>query len=222
MGTNPEKTLDEVADIGYKYIESAGYQDGKFYNMTPEDFKNYLAGLGLVPLSTHQGTVTLENADDMIADVKAAGFKYFVIPVPPMGHFKYDPKTQSLSMTDDLGLIADILTTLGKKCKEAGLELLYHNHNFEFEKNKNGIVPIEYFLENLNPEYVNFQIDLYWAVKAGADPVAYFEKYPGRFKIWHVKDMDDQGRFAPVGMGTIDFARILEKKEDIWDEVLYC
>ena len=69
MGTNPEKTLDEVADIGYKYIESAGYQDGKFYNMTPEDFKNYLAGLGLVPLSTHQGTVTLENADDMIADV---------------------------------------------------------------------------------------------------------------------------------------------------------
>ena len=213
MGTNPEKTLDEVADIGYKYIESAGYQDGKFYNMTPEDFKNYLAGLGLVPLSTHQGTVTLENADDMIADVKAAGFKYFVIPVPPMGHFKYDPKTQSLSMTDDLGLIADILTTLGKKCKEAGLELLYHNHNFEFEKNKNGIVPIEYFLENLNPEYVNFQIDLYWVVKAGADPVAYFEKYPGRFKIWHVKDMDDQGRFAPVGMGNIDFARILEKKK---------
>lgn len=213
MGTNPEKTLDEVADIGYKYIESAGYQDGKFYNMTPEDFKNYLAGLGLVPLSTHQGTVTLENADDMIADVKAAGFKYFVIPVPPMGHFKYDPKTQSLSMTDDLGLIADILTTLGKKCKEAGLELLYHNHNFEFEKNKNGIVPIEYFLENLDPEYVNFQIDLYWAVKAGADPVAYFEKYPGRFKIWHVKDMDDQGRFAPVGMGNIEFARILEKKE---------
>ncbi len=213
MGANPEETLDEVANIGYKYIESAGYQDGKFYNMKPLDFKNHLAELGLVPLSTHQGTVTLENADDMIADVKAAGFKYFVIPVPPMGHFKYDPKTQSLSMTDDLGLIADILTTLGKKCKEAGLELLYHNHNFEFEKNKNGIVPIEYFLENLDPEYVNFQIDLYWVVKAGADPVAYFEKYPGRFKIWHVKDMDDQGRFAPVGMGTIDFARILEKKK---------
>jgi sugar phosphate isomerase/epimerase len=102
---------------------------------------------------------------------------------------------------------------MGKKCKEAGLQLLYHNHNFEFEKNKNGVVPIEYFLENLDPEYVNFEIDLYWAVKAGADPVAYFKKYPGRFKMWHVKDMDDQGRFAPVGTGTIDFARILQNKE---------
>ncbi|MCK5134259.1 MAG: sugar phosphate isomerase/epimerase [Bacteroidales bacterium] len=213
MEANPEKTIKEVADIGYKYIESAGYQDGKFYGMSPEDFKNYLAGLDLVPISTHQGSVTLENAEEMIADVKAAGFKYFVIPVPPMGHFKYDPKTQSMSMSEDIELVAEILTTLGKKCKEAGLELLYHNHDFEFKKNKKGIVPIEYFLENLDPAYVNFQIDLYWTAKAGADPVAYFEKYPGRFKIWHVKDMDEQGRFTPVGTGTIDFAKILEKKE---------
>lgn len=213
MGVHPEKTIKEVADVGYKYIESAGYEDGKFYGMLPEDYKNYLAGLGLVPLSTHQEMVTLENADEMIADVKAAGIKYFVIPVPPMGHFKYDPKTHSLGMSEDIELVAEILTTLGKKCKNAGIELLYHNHDFEFKKNKNGIVPIEYFLENLDPAYVNFQIDLFWVVKAGADPVAYFEKYPGRFKIWHVKDMDEQGRFAPVGTGTIDFAKILKKKE---------
>ena len=57
-------------------------------------------------------------------------------------------------------------------------------------------------------------MDLYWVVKAGADPVSYFAKYPGRFKIWHVKDMDDQGRFAPIGTGSIDFARILDKKEE--------
>lgn len=213
MGVHPEKTIKEVADVGYKYIESAGYEDGKFYGMLPEDYKNYLAGLGLVPLSTHQEMVTLENADEMIAYVKAAGIKYFVIPVPPMGHFKYDPKTHSLGMSEDIELVAEILTTLGKKCKNAGIELLYHNHDFEFKKNKNGIVPIEYFLENLDPAYVNFQIDLFWVVKAGADPVAYFEKYPGRFKIWHVKDMDEQGRFAPVGTGTIDFAKILKKKE---------
>lgn len=213
MGANPEQTIKEVAEVGYKYIEAASYKDGKFYNMTPEDFKKQLDDLGLIPLSTHQGSATLDNIEEEVAAVKAAGFKYFVIPVPPMGHFKYDPKTSSLTMTDDLELLADILTTFGKTCKEAGLELLYHNHNFEFEKNKNGIIPIEYFLENLDPELVNFQIDLYWVVKAGADPVAYFEKYPGRFKIWHVKDMDEQGRFAPVGTGTIDFAKILEKKE---------
>jgi sugar phosphate isomerase/epimerase len=213
MDSNPVETLKAVADAGYKYIEAASYSDGKFYNLTPEEFKNHVEALGMIPLSTHQSTATLDNIDEEIAAVKAAGFKYFVIPVPPMGHFKYDPKTQSLSMSDDLELLAGILTTMGKKCKEAGLQLLYHNHNFEFEKNKNGIVPIEYFLENLDPEYVNFEIDLYWAVKAGADPVAYFNKYPGRFKIWHVKDMDDQGRFAPVGTGTIDFAKILQNKE---------
>jgi len=64
-----------------------------------------------------------------------------------------------------------------------------------------------------NPEFVNFQMDLYWVTKAGADPVTYFDKYPGRFKAWHVKDMDDQGRFAPIGNGSIDFASILAKKE---------
>lgn len=213
MRTSPEETLKAVADDGYKYIEAASYKDGKFYNMTPEDFKKHVEALGMIPLSTHQSSATLDNIDEEIAAVKAAGFKYFVIPVPPMGHFKYDPKSKSLSMTDDLELLADILTTMGKKCTEAGLELLYHNHNFEFEENKNGVVPIEYFLENLDPAYVNFEIDLYWTEKAGADPVAYFEKYPGRFKIWHLKDMDDQGRFAPVGTGTIDFARILENKE---------
>ncbi|MFW2376848.1 MAG: sugar phosphate isomerase/epimerase family protein, partial [Cellulophaga baltica] len=72
---------------------------------------------------------------------------------------------------------------------------------------------IEYMLEHTDPKFVNFQMDLFWVTKAGADPLAYFEKYPGRFKIWHVKDMDEQGRFAPVGTGTIDFAKILAKKD---------
>lgn len=77
----------------------------------------------------------------------------------------------------------------------------------------NGEVVIDYLLENCDPEFVNFQMDLYWVTKAGADPLAYFEKYPGRFKLWHVKDMDKEGRFAPVGNGTIDFETILAKKE---------
>ena len=108
---------------------------------------------------------------------------------------------------------ANILTTLGKKCEAAGLKLLYHNHDFEYKDNKDGIKPIEYLLDNTDPKYVNFQMDLYWVTRAGADPVAYFEKYPGRFKLWHVKDMDEEGKFAPVGEGTIDFKRILNEKE---------
>ncbi len=213
MGENTKETLKAVADAGYKNIEAAGYADGKFYNMSPVDFKAYLDGAGLNPVSTHQGSVTLENADQMMADVKSAGFEYFVIPVPPMGLFKVDSETRTMSMTGGAANLAKIVNELGKKANTAGLKLLYHNHDFEFQEDEDGIVPIDYLLENSDPEYVNFQMDLYWVTKAGADPLAYFEKYPGRFKIWHVKDMDDQGRFAPVGKGTIDFKKILAQKE---------
>ena len=212
MAADSKSTFKAVADAGYKYIEAAGYADGKFYNMSPSDFKKFIKEIGLSPVSTHQGSVTLENADAMIADVKEAGFEYFVIPVPPMGLFKFDQETKTMSMTGGAANLAEIVTIIGKKCKKAGLKLLYHNHDFEFVKDVDGIVTIDYLLENTDPEYVNFQMDLYWVTKAGADPVAYFEKYPGRFKIWHVKDMDDQGRFAPVGKGKIDFARILQNK----------
>ena len=213
MSKNPVETLEKVSNTGYAYVEAAGYQNGKFYGMSPEEFRSELKRLGLRPMSTHQGSVTLENADNMIADVKAAGFTYFVVPVPPMGMFTYDRETSSMGMKGTVEDLAGILEVLGKKCAAAGLQLLYHNHDFEFKPDENGVAPIDYLLEELSPEYVNFQMDLYWVTKAGADPIAYFEKYPGRFKMWHVKDMDKQGRFAPVGQGEIDFKSILDKKE---------
>jgi sugar phosphate isomerase/epimerase len=213
MGKDPKGTLEKVAEIGYKYIEAVDYKDGKFYGMTPDEFNKQLTDLGMIPLSIHMGMVTLDNADKLIADVKAAGFKYFVAPVPPMGLVKFNREARSLAMSSNVDSLVLVLNAIGEKCKKAGLEFLYHNHNFEFEANADGVVPYDYMLENLNPEYVNFQMDLYWVVKAGVDPVAYFEKYPGRFKIWHVKDMDAQGRFAPVGTGSIDFKRLLEKKD---------
>ena len=213
MAVDSKATLKAVADAGYQNIEAAGYADGKFYNMAPADFKAYLSELDLNPISTHQSSVTLENADAMMADVKAAGFEYFVVPIPPMGLFTYDEATSSMGMTGGAKNLAEILDTLGEKAHAAGLQLLYHNHDFEFKKDADGIVTIDYLLENCNPEWVNFQMDLFWVTKAEADPLAYFEKYPGRFKMWHVKDMDEQGRFAPVGQGTIDFGKILAQKE---------
>ncbi len=213
MKKDAKATLQAVADAGYKNIEAAGYKDGKYYNMSPEYFKKYLKQLGLVPISTHQSSITLDNADVMFTDAKAAGFTYFVVPVPPMGLFKYFKESQTMGMTGGAANLAEILNTLGEKCKKAGLKLLYHNHDFEYKKDKEGIVPIDYLLENTNPDYVNFQMDLFWVTKAGADPIAYFNKYPGRFKMWHVKDMDDQGKFTTVGNGHIDFSTILANKE---------
>lgn len=212
MEKDAKATLKAVADAGYANIEAAGYNDGKFYGMTPEEFNLYLKKQNLKPISSHQGSVTLENVDKMVADVKAAGFKYFVVPIPPMGLFKSDGKGK-MSMEGGAENLARILDELGKKAHASGLELLYHNHDFEFMKDSDGIVTIDYLLENCNPEYVNFQMDLFWVTKAGADPQDYFNKYPGRFKIWHVKDMDEEGKFAPVGKGKIDFKGILANKE---------
>jgi len=213
MGADPKGTLQKVSDAGYAYVEAAGYRDGNFYGMSPEDFKKTLNELGLIPMSTHQGSVTMENADAMIADVKAAGFKYFVIPVPPMGMFTFDRATMSMGMKGTPEELAGILTSIGKKCEAAGLKLLYHNHDFEFKKGEDGSAVIDYLLENTDPKYVNFQMDLYWVTRADRDPLEYFNKYPGRFLGWHVKDMDDQGRFAPVGKGSIDFRSILKEKK---------
>jgi hypothetical protein len=204
-------TLEKVAQAGYVNVESAGYENGKFYNLSPADFKSLLNEMKLTPISSHQGTVTFENIDQQIADLKAAGFQYFVIPVPPMGLFGHDGA--KMTMKGGAKNLAQILDKLGEKCAAAGLQLLYHNHDFEFVKDADGTVVIDYLLENCNPKYVNFQMDLYGVTKAGADPVAYFKRYPGRFKIWHVKDMDDQGRFAPVGNGKIDFKRVLDNKK---------
>jgi len=213
MGEDAKTTLKTVAETGYQNIEAAGYADGKYYNMSPMDFKSYLEELDLNPISTHQSSVTLDNADVEMAHAKEAGFEYFVVPIPPMGLFSYDQATSKMSMTGGAKNLAEILDKLGERANAAGLKLLYHNHDFEFMKDSDGIVPIDYLLENCNAELVNFQMDLFWVTKAGADPVTYFEKYPGRFKIWHVKDMNEEGKFAPVGNGTIDFARILAEKE---------
>jgi sugar phosphate isomerase/epimerase len=169
--------------------------------------------LDLKGISTHQEGVTLDNADQMIADVKAAGFTYFVVPVPPMGMFTYDRETMTMGMNGTAKDLLDILNVLGEKCHAAGLQLLYHNHDFELIRNENNVIILDYLLENTDPKYVNFQMDLFWVSKAGVDPIDYFNKYPGRFLIWHVKDMDDKGRFAPVGEGKINFKRILAQKE---------
>lgn len=206
-------TLEKVAQAGYVNVESAGYNNGKFYNLSPADFKALLDEMKLTPISAHQGTVTFDNVDQQIADLKTAGFKYFVIPVPPMGTFQVDPATRKMGMKGGAKALAETLNTLGKKCKDAGLQLLYHNHDFEFSKDDDGNVILDYLLEHCDKSIVNFQMDLYWVTKAGKDPLDYFMRYPGRFKIWHVKDMDEQGRFAPVGNGKIDFKRILAKKK---------
>jgi len=213
MGKDPIETLKKVQETGYAYVEAAGYDKGMYYGMSPKEFKKTLKSMDLVPISTHQSSITLENADEQFAAAQEAEFKYFVVPVPPMGMFTFNRESRTMGMKGSIEDLASILNELGEKASTYDLQLLYHNHDFEFKPNDDGVVPIDYLLENVNAEHVNFQMDLFWVTKAGADPLSYFEKYPNRFKLWHVKDMGENGLFAPVGEGTIDFQRILAKKE---------
>lgn len=221
MAANPKATLQKVADAGYAYVEAANYAEGKFYGMTPTEFKSYLESLGLKAVSAHMGMVNMENADQLIADVKEAGIEYFVIPVPPMGMFTFDPATRSMGMKGTADDLVSVMNTLGEKCYNAGLKLLYHNHDFEFKPMADGKVIEDILLEKCDPRFVNFQMDLFWVTKAEVDPLTYFEKYPGRFKAWHVKDMNAEGNFAPVSTGTIDFKRILDQKGQSGMEVYF-
>ena len=194
-------SLEKISNIGYKNLEAAGYQDGKFYGMNPAVFKSLVEDHGMKLTSSH---VTFEK--DEISTVlqahKEAGVKYMVWP------WLSNEQRKSL---DSYKIVIEKFNTIGELCNQNGLQFGYHNHAFEFTPIE-GVIPYDLLLESTDPDFVFMQIDLYWAVYAGIDPIAYFEKYPGRFKLWHVKDMlaGEQKEMTEVGTGVIDYKKIFE------------
>lgn len=200
---NYQATIDTVAAIGYTGVEAAGYADGQFYGMSPADFKKSIEDKGMVVLSSHAGRPLAENVKDTNWDEvwawwdtaiqahKDAGMKFLVLPWIPA------PKTM-----DDVKAYADYFNKIGEKCNAAGIQFGYHNHNFEF-KEIDGQMIYDYLLQNTDPEKVFFQMDVYWVGEGGQDPVAYFEKYSGRFKILHIKDELELGKSGKVNFENI-------------------
>lgn len=216
MAEDVPGSLKKVSDLGYKYLELASYADGKFYGYAPEEFKKMADDLGMVALSSHTQVeaagITLDNAKIMADAHAALGVKYCVQPWIE----EVDRNIESYKK-----MIGD-WNEVGRIMKGVGIQFGYHNHNFEF-KNTDGVVPYyDIFLPEMDPDLITMEIDLYWATKAGQDPVEMFNKYPGRFQLFHLKDMytetapffdvikDD---IAPVGAGLIDFKRILAAKD---------
>ncbi|HYW96175.1 MAG TPA: TIM barrel protein [Bacteroidales bacterium] len=208
MKTDPDTTIAKVGDIGYGFIEAAGYNDGKFYGMEPADFTALVKENGMDFLSSHAGQALPDSGnrdnimkwwDDCIAAHKAAGVKYIVQPF--MGGDAYEN-------LDVLKNYCDYFNAVGEKCNEAGIRFGYHNHDKEFRQ-IDGQTIYDYMLQNTDPGKVMFQMDLYWVVEGGADPVAYFDKYPGRFEMWHVKDKAELG-----ASGKMDFKRIFDNKAE--------
>lgn len=209
-------SLKKLSDMGYKNLELADYSNGKFYGYTPVEFKKIVNDLGMEIISSHTSVeaagITSESAKKMADDHAALGVKYCVQPWVE----EVDRNIESYKR-----MIAD-WNEVGKVMKEVGIQFGYHNHNFEFV-NLDGIVPYyDIFMPEMDADLITMELDMYWATKAGQDPVEMFNKYPGRFQLFHFKDMAQQSApfydvikddITSVGAGLIDFKRIMAAKE---------
>ncbi|MCD4695852.1 MAG: TIM barrel protein [Bacteroidales bacterium] len=197
-------SMQKLAEIGFNTIETAGYSERKFYGFVPGEFNTVVKDFGLEPISSHS-YLTPDNIGQTIEDTVGAGMKYLVQPYIP-GDIR---KTM-----DDWKKIADDLNLMGEKCKKAGITLGYHNHAFEFEKIEEQL-PYDLLLDSTESDLVTFQLDTYWMVYGGYNPVQYFKKYRGRFKLWHVKDMADTEKreSTEIGNGILDFPEIFEMRK---------
>ena len=210
VAKNLEGTLEQLAGLGYKNIELYGY-NGTFFGKTVSEFKTILANTGIKVLSSHhttglamkgKGTLT-DGWDKAIEDIHAIGAEYMVCA------FLF-PNERTPEIYKSL---PGMLDKAGAATKTAGIQFAYHNHDFEFEK-LDDTLAYDFLLKNTSPDLVKMEMDLYWISKAGHDPLQYFEKYPGRFHMWHVKDMEAETKaITEVGNGTIDFDRIFAARK---------
>lgn len=191
-----EGTLARVAALGVREVEFAGYHDHP-----PARVKSALAGNGLSAPSAHvQSSALRGGLREAVEAAQLIGHKYLVCA--------YLPAEERRSL-DDYRRLVELLNRAGEQCRQAGIQFGYHNHDFEFAPLE-GRLPYDLILAGADARLVKMELDLYWIAKAGRSPLDYFRRYPGRFPLVHVKDMDDTPRryFTEVGRGVIDFRRI--------------
>lgn len=240
LGENAASTIERVAQIGYNHVETFGSQigqDGKvtFWGMEVPALAASLADNGLKTYSGHYDmgdflTRGNGNADTLkvhLDTAAALGQQYVIAPVPP---FQLIDKLTA----DDYRFMADQLNKGGELAAASGLKIGYHNHFWEFRTLADGSKGLDILIENTDNATVFFELDLFWSEKAGTDSAAYLENHPGRFPLWHIKDMDKNDTevvtgdgyddkpfaeitgnitYAEVGTGSIDFKKIMTEKE---------
>ena len=199
---DPKGVLQKVASIGYKEVESFGYNNGKYFGFTAKEFADFLSQNNLSHPSGHYSLGNLAAWDTAIEDALAAGQKFMVIA--------YLAENDRKSI-DDYKKHAASFNTAAEKCKKAGLQFAYHNHDFEFVS-MNGQMGYDVLLKETDPSLVKFEMDIYWVSKANHDPVELFKKNANRFPLWHVKDMDktEKKSFTEVGNGVINYKKVFE------------
>jgi sugar phosphate isomerase/epimerase len=194
-----EGTLARLAEIGYTEVEFAG-----FPNTTAKLLRGILDRLHLTAPSSHVPVQAIRGEwARFLEDAATVGQRYIAVA--------YVGESERKS-ADDWKRLAGQFNTAGEAARRAGIQFCYHNHDFEFGL-LDGTPAYDLLLRESDPKLVRMELDLYWIAKGGRDPLDYFAKWPGRFPLVHVKDMDATPRrfFADVGTGTIDFRRIFRK-----------
>ena len=214
MANDPIETLKYIASIGYTHVENAGYELGKYYGLDKQPFSTILNDLGLKMYSGHtqtgsnqpDKTHTMTNQWEKVCEDAASIDQQYIVLA-----YLVEEERQTI---DDYKKVAELCNKCGEIAKSFGLTLAYHNHDFEFES-IDGIVPYDILLSEVDENLMSFEIDLFWTRKGGVEALDYFAKYPGRFPLWHVKDMDDspEKNFTEVGNGVIDWSKYFNESK---------
>jgi sugar phosphate isomerase/epimerase len=200
MAEGVERTLEMVAEVGYREVEFAGY-----FERTPRELRATLDGLGLAAPATHLGlNILRDRLEETIETAATLGHRYLVLPSLP---------SEDHDSLDDYRRIGNEMNRIGEVCRASGLRFAYHNHAFEFQR-MDGRIPFDVLLEETDPQLVQIELDLFWIIDGGQDPLAYFEAHPGRFHLCHIKDRLADGTMVEVGAGEIDFAAMFAQAEN--------
>lgn len=202
MAGDAKTTLQKIAAAGFKQVESFEGSKGMFWGWKNTEFKKYMDDLGMKMISSHCANVDFERKAAEAAEI---GMKYLICP------WKGPQKS-----IDDFKKFADEFNKCGEICKKNGIRYAYHNHDYSF-KAIDGQLPQDVMMQNTDKNLVDFEMDIYWVVAAGENPKTWFDKYPDRFKLCHVKDLGKTAKgheSVQLGKGTIDFKSIIKAGTD--------
>ena len=212
-GADTKTILKQVADIGIKELETATGSGGLYYRHTAKEFAAIVNDLGLKWIGNHVGGLprsaqvqagsrNLRDNLQQIVDESAQGGCGWVIC-----------SSSSINTMDEIKRTTDIFIKAGDAVSKSKMKFAYHNHQSEFTPIE-GVSAFDYVLGNTDKDKVFMELDLAWATAAGMNPVELFKKYPGRFPLWHVKDLDKtSNKPCPVGKGKVDFKHIYENSK---------
>lgn len=234
-----EKALASLVRAGYEYIELNGFMIRKtpfiartllslsgmgIHKSQKLDWKGLIASSGLKVISIHEDLDTAEQkVNEVLAEMKEFSAKYLVIT----GMYRFD-----YSSEEELGKLVVRLNRVGRVYAKEGVQLLYHNHDVEYQTVDGDKKVIDYLLDGLNPEWVNFEFDSYWTLEAGADPLLYMDRLGKRMKLYHICDRGNLGKgpyMTPIikqnavelGRGNANLPGFILKAKENWVEAIF-